>query len=404
MPDEITHKEFADALRRARDAGVRILAYDTIVTPDSMVLNQPVEVRLYYQEQYDKIAEPLLEWYDKGHRILPWREDPVGYKVWISEIMLQQTRVEAVKPYFNRFVEELPDIRSLAECEEDKLLKLWEGLGYYNRARNLQKAARQIMEEELLRLSGIGNYTSGAIASIAFGERVPAVDGNVLRILSRLSLDGEDILKDTTKKRVERQLREVMPEERPGDFNQALMELGATVCIPNGKPKCEQCPWNLICLAHLKGREEEFPKKEAKKKRTIEKKTILIIQDENKSALHKRPSRGLLAGLYEFPNLEGHQTEKRVLAYLKEIGLEVLRIQKMEPSKHIFSHKEWHMIAYQIKVDELAGKGESLEKENWFFAETKEAEEKYPLPSAFAAYTKYLNIRQGSDTMYSIRS
>ena len=409
IPNEETHKEFADALRRAKEAGVQILAYDTRVTPDSMVLNQEVEVRLYYQEQYHQIAKPLLEWYDLGHRILPWREDPIAYKVWISEIMLQQTRVEAVKPYFHRFISELPTISDLAECEEDRLLKLWEGLGYYNRARNLQKAARQIMEEyggkmpesqqELLKLSGIGNYTSGAIASIAFGKKVPAVDGNVLRILSRISLDEEDILKDTTKRRVEKQLLEVMPKERPGDFNQALMELGATVCIPHGKPKCEECPWEKFCLAHLEGREEEFPKKETKKKRTIEKKTVLIIQDENKSALHKRPAKGLLAGLYEFPNLEGHQSEKRVLAYLKEIGLEALRIQKLENARHIFSHKEWDMVAYQIRVDELAIKGKQLEQENWIFVESKEAEKKYPLPSAFAAYMKCLNISQGSDTI-----
>ena len=409
IPNEETHKEFADALRRAKEAGVQILAYDTRVTPDSMVLNQEVEVRLYYQEQYHQIAKPLLEWYDLGHRILPWREDPIAYKVWISEIMLQQTRVEAVKPYFHRFISELPTISDLAECEEDRLLKLWEGLGYYNRARNLQKAARQIMEEyggkmpesqqELLKLAGIGNYTSGAIASIAFGKKVPAVDGNVLRILSRISLDEEDILKDTTKRRVEKQLLEVMPKERPGDFNQALMELGATVCIPHGKPKCEECPWEKFCLAHLEGREEEFPKKETKKKRTIEKKTVLIIQDENKSALHKRPAKGLLAGLYEFPNLEGHQSEKRVLAYLKEIGLEALRIQKLENARHIFSHKEWDMVAYQIRVDELAVKGKQLEQENWIFVESKEAEKKYPLPSAFAAYMKCLNISQGSDTM-----
>ena len=411
IPNEATHKEFAHALRRAKEAGVKIIAYDTKVTADGMILNQPVEVRLFYQKQYSEIVEPLLEWYDKGHRILPWREDPKAYKVWISEIMLQQTRVEAVKPYFNRFISELPDIKSLAECEEDKLLKLWEGLGYYNRARNLQKAAGQVMEayggemprtqEELLKLAGIGNYTSGAIASIAFGEKVPAVDGNVLRILSRLSLDEEDILKDVTKRRVEHQLMEVMPGERPGDFNQALMELGATVCIPNGKPKCEVCPWEKICLAHLQGREEEFPKKEPKKKRTIEKKTILIIQDENKSALHKRPASGLLAGLYEFPNLEGHLTEKRVLEYLKKIGLEALRIQKIETSKHIFSHKEWHMIAYQIRVDELAKKGKQLEKENWIFVESKEAETTYPLPSAFSTYTKYLNIMQGSGKIKS---
>ena len=409
VPNDTTHQEFGDALRRAKEAGVEVIAYDTLVTEDSMVLHQPVEVKLHYSAEYYSAVQPLLEWYDKGHRVLPWRENPTGYNVWISEIMLQQTRVEAVKPYFHRFVEALPDIESLANCEEDKLLKLWEGLGYYNRARNLQKAAKQIMEEyqgemphsrdELLKLSGIGSYTAGAISSIAFGECAPAVDGNVLRILSRLTMDEEDILKDTTKKRVEKQLLEVIPKERSGDFNQALMELGATVCIPNGKPKCSECPWEHICLAHREGREEEFPKKQAKKQRSIEKKTILIVQDEKKYALHKRPAKGLLAGLYEFPSLEGHQSEKRVLAYFKELGLEILRIQKIEASKHIFSHKEWHMIAYRIKVDELAKKGETLEREKWFFVETKEAEEKYPLPSAFAAYTKYLNIRQGSDTI-----
>ena len=408
-PNDVTHKEFGDALRKAKEAGVEILAYDTLATEDSMVLNQPVEVKLHYKEEYEKCVEPLLNWYDLGHRVLPWREHPTGYYVWISEIMLQQTRVEAVKPYFQRFIEALPDVESLANCEEDKLLKLWEGLGYYNRARNLQKAAKQIMEEyqgkmphskeELLKLAGIGSYTAGAISSIAFGESSAAVDGNVLRVLSRLTMDEEDILKDTTKRKVEKQLLDVMPKDRAGDFNQALMELGAMVCIPNGKPKCEECPWEQICMAHREGREDEFPKKQAKKQRTIEKKTILILQDENKTAFHKRANKGLLAGLYEFPTLEGHHSEKRVLAYLKELGLEILRIQKMEASKHIFSHKEWHMIAYQIKVDELAKKTEVLEKENWFFAESKEAEEKYPLPSAFAAYTKYLNICQGSDTM-----
>ena len=406
MPNEKTHPEFAAALRKAKEAGVEILAYDTIVTPKTMILHQPVDVKLYYKEPYERIVMPLLEWYDKGHRILPWREDPTAYKVWISEIMLQQTRVEAVKPYFQRFMEALPEVKSLAECEEETLLKLWEGLGYYNRARNLKKAARQIMSEyggkipdtreELIKLAGIGSYTSGAISSIAFGKKVPAVDGNVLRILNRLSLDEEDILKEATKKRIEQQLWEVMPDKRSGDFNQALMELGATVCIPNGKPKCEECPWQQICLAHRTGREMEFPKKEAKKNRTIEKKTVLIIQDENKTALHKRSSKGLLAGLYEFPMMEGHVSQKRVLAYLKEIGLEILRIQKIDSSKHIFSHKEWHMNAYQIRVDELAQKSDMLEKQQWIFVESKEAEERYPLPSAFITYMKYLNIGRRS--------
>ena len=264
VPNDVTHKAFGDALRKAKEAGVQILAYDTKVTEDSMVLNQAVDVKLYYKQEYQKMVEPLLNWYEKGHRCLPWREEPTGYNVWISEIMLQQTRVEAVKPYFQRFLEHLPDIESLANCEEDRLLKLWEGLGYYNRARNLQKAAKQIMDdyggkmpedrETLLTLSGIGNYTAGAISSIAFGKKAAAVDGNVLRILSRLTMDEEDILKESTKARVEKQLLEVMPKERAGDFNQALMELGAMVCIPNGKPKCTECPWEDICISKRYGK------------------------------------------------------------------------------------------------------------------------------------------------------
>ncbi|MBR5597514.1 MAG: A/G-specific adenine glycosylase [Lachnospiraceae bacterium] len=407
IPNETTHMAFAKALRKAEEAGVEIIAFDTKVTEDSMWINHPIQVKLHFQPLYEKITKPLLAWYDKGHRILPWREDPVGYKVWISEIMLQQTRVEAVKPYFKRFMEELPTIESLANCEEEKLLKLWEGLGYYNRARNLQKAARQVMAEyggelpqekvQLEKLAGIGSYTSGAISSIAYGKKAVAVDGNVLRILSRLTMNEEDVLKEATKKKIEAQLMDVIPEERPGDFNQALMELGAMVCIPNGKPKCEECPWEAFCQAHKEGREEEFPKKQAKKQRNIEKKTILIVQDEDKTALQKRPSKGLLAGLYEFPSMEGHQTKKAVLEYMKEQGLEVLRIQKMESSKHIFSHKEWHMIAYAIRVDELAKKEDVKERKQWIFAKSEEAAEKYPLPSAFSTYTKCLNIAQGSD-------
>lgn len=406
IPNDITHKAFGDSLRKAREAGVEVVARDTRVTPREMVINQPVPVYLYYEEAFHQMGRPLLEWYDKGHRNLPWREDPRPYQVWLSEIMLQQTRVEAVKPYFNRFLAALPDIEALSKVEEDTLLKLWEGLGYYNRARNLQKAAKVIMEEyggrmpgtyeELLKLPGIGSYTAGAIASIAFGERIPAVDGNVLRVLSRLTMNDQDIARLDTKQLVEAKLKEAMPKERPGDFNQALMELGAMICLPRGKPKCEECPWEQLCLAHKEGREEEFPKKGEKKPRTIEKKTILIIQDENKSALKKRPDRGLLAGMYEFPTLEGHQSRKRVLAYLEAMGLVPLRIQKLASSKHIFSHREWHMTGYLIKVDELAPKSEPVGAEQWIFTKADEAGEKYPLPSAYAAYTDYLNIVQGS--------
>ena len=348
------------------------------------------------EELTDRIVEPLLAWYDRGRRILPWREEPTPYHVWLSEIMLQQTRVEAVKPYYDRFLQALPDVESLAHVEEERLLKLWEGLGYYNRARNLKKAAQTIMEEydgrmpeeyeALLALSGIGSYTAGAIASIAFGKACPAVDGNVLRILSRLRADGRDILDAKVKKAVEAELICVMPKDRPGDFNQALMELGATVCIPNGAPKCGICPWEAFCRARQEGRTAEFPKKAKKKPRSIEERTILVIQDAERIALCKRPNRGLLAGMYEFPSLEGHCKERQVASYLKELGLSPIRIRELPPAKHIFTHKEWHMIGYLVRVDELAGMETGEMAQPFVFVEPEETRTAYPIPSAFAAY------------------
>lgn len=391
-PNRETQPEFADALIEARKAGVRILAYDCHIEEDSMVLQKAVPVKL---SLLDHISQPLLAWYDAGRRILPWREEPTPYHVWVSEIMLQQTRVEAVKPYYDRFVTCLSDVKALAEAQEEQLLKLWEGLGYYNRVRNLKKAAKVIMEEyggnmpssyeALQKLPGIGSYTAGAIASIAYGKAVPAVDGNVLRVLARLRMDDRDIMQQSVKKQVEEELLVSMPKDRPGDFNQALMELGATVCIPNGAPKCEACPWEKICLAHARQRETQFPVKSAKKARVIEKKTILILRDENKAALKKRPEKGLLAGMYEFPWIEGNLSEKEVLNYLKGIGLSVLHIKPLAESKHIFTHKEWHMTGYAVRVDELAEKNKGNEL---IFVDRKDAIEKYPIPSAFSAYLK----------------
>ena len=392
VPNAEMQPEFAKALYDAREAGVKVLAYDCEVTPQTMNIRKPVTVKL---SLLDEIEKPLLSWYDSGHRILPWREEPTPYHVWVSEIMLQQTRVEAVKPYYDRFMAALPDVASLAAAQEEVLLKLWEGLGYYNRVRNLNKAAQIVMKEyegvmpdtyeKLLKLPGIGSYTAGAIASIAYGKKVPAVDGNVLRVLARLRCDERDIMQQQVKKQVEEELFAAMGDERPGDFNQALMELGATVCVPNGTPKCNQCPWEGLCLAHKEGREIEFPVKTAKKKRTIEEKTILLIRDENKVALQKRPSKGLLAGMYEFPWMEGKLTEAEVLARLKEVGLSVLHIKPVGESKHIFTHKEWHMTGYAVRVDELSGaKG----AENYLYAERCEARERYPIPSAYAYYLK----------------
>ena len=344
----------------------------------------------------ENIAEPLLKWYDVNKRILPWRDRNNAYYTWVSEIMLQQTRVEAVKPYFHRFIQELPDVAALAAAPEEKLTKLWEGLGYYSRVRNMQKAAIQVMEEYdgkipeefdlLLSLKGIGRYTAGAIASIAYGRKAAAVDGNVLRVYTRLTENCEDIMKQSFRKAVEEEITAIMPPDRPGDFNQALMELGAVVCVPNGKAKCEECPLSPFCLSKKHGTVEKFPVKTQKKPRTIEKRTVLVIQDGACTVLRKRPETGLLAGLYEFPNVEGYLTQKAALAKVKEMGLEPLRIEALPDAKHIFSHIEWRMHGYRIVVSSL----EQIPRQQFFFADKRESDKKYAIPSAFRAYTRYM--------------
>ncbi len=359
------------------------------------------------------LVPSLLEWYDKHARILPWREQPTPYRVWVSEIMLQQTRVEAVKPYYERFMTALPDIKSLSEVEDDRLLKLWEGLGYYNRARNLKKAAVTVMEqyggempasyEQLLALPGIGSYTAGAIASIAFGLPYPAVDGNVLRVIARACCYAKDVLSLSAKKEIEKQLSAVMPEERAGAFNQALMELGATVCVPNGAPHCMECPWEKKCRAHECGQELSYPVKKSKKKRTIEEYTILILQDDDQTATRKRPDKGLLAGMYEFPWVEGIRTKEEVISIVKEMGYAPVYVRELERGKHIFTHKEWHMAGFAVRVDELAQKPD-LEDRHLLFARAGETEEKYPMPAAFCAYTRYLHIRLGNERFSEILS
>lgn len=339
-----------------------------------------------------EIVEPLIAWYEKEKRDLPWRQTKEPYPIWLSEIMLQQTRVEAVKPYYKRFLEELPDVEALANVPEDRLLKLWEGLGYYNRARNLKKGAQQIMAEyegkfpktyeEILSLSGIGAYTAGAIASFAYNLPKPAVDGNVLRVMARLLADSEDIMKASTRKKMEKRIEEILPADRAGDFNQALIELGAMVCVPNGEPKCESCPLAFCCRAYQENNWKAYPVKSKAKERRIEKRTVLLFRDGEKLAIHKRPAKGLLAGLYEYPNLEGHLTQKRVIAYAKEIGLMPVRVKKLGDAVHVFSHVEWHMIGYEVRVDEL----EKACREPFLFITPDEMEQKYSIPSAFSAY------------------
>ena len=308
-----------------------------------------------------KLVKPLQDWFDGHARVLPWRDDPKAYKVWISEIMLQQTRVEAVKPYFARFMEALPDVEALAACPEDRYLKLWEGLGYYNRVRNLHAAAEQIMEqyggtipdtvEELLRLKGIGSYTAGAIASIAYNRPVPAVDGNVLRVISRVCADDSDIMKQSVRSAMERSLQAMMETEVtngliPRKFNQALMELGAMVCVPNGAPHCPECPWYGFCEARLQDKIDTIPVKTRAKARRIEERTVFVIRDGEHVALRKRPAKGLLAGLYELLNVSGILEQQEALEYVKNQGFSPIRIQALAPARHIFSHVEWHMHAY----------------------------------------------------------
>ena len=332
-------------------------------------------------DNLESLPIPLLAWYREHARVLPWRSDPAPYHVWLSEVMLQQTRVAAVLGYYDRFLRQVPTVADLAELPEERLMKLWEGLGYYTRARNLQKGARQIMEDfggefpstygDIRALSGVGDYTAGAIASIAFGLPVPAVDGNVLRVAARIAGDDGDISAPAMKEKVRSALAEIIPVDAPGDFNQALMELGATVCLPNGAPLCERCPARGFCTAFLEGRTAELPVKAAKKARRIEERTVWLIFHNGKAALRRRPDRGLLAGLWEFPN-EPAGTEP-----LSEWGVTPLSDEFGCTAKHIFTHLEWHMTARVVRASD-----DTL-PEGWVWAAPGELERRYPLPNVF---------------------
>lgn len=354
-------------------------------------------------DKLHQIAQPLVAWYRKNKRELPWRDIQDPYRIWVSEIMLQQTRVEAVKPFYARFLNALPTVSDLADVEEDKLLKLWEGLGYYNRVRNMQKAAQQIMVEyggefpheyeQIRELTGIGNYTAGAISSFAFGVAKPAVDGNVLRVISRITGSYDDVMKASTKTKVEEQLEAVIPKDAACDFNQGLIELGAIVCVPNGAPKCDACPLAHLCYANQHGVQDELPVKSKAKARKIEKRTIFIFKDGENVAIRKRPKRGLLAGLYELPNVEGELTQDEALAYCRGIGLAPLHIRPIGEAKHIFSHVEWQMVGYSIRVDEL----ENSCTENMLFIHPEEVEKEFPIPAAFEKYVKFINVKIGQE-------
>lgn len=349
------------------------------------------------QQRLAAMARPLLSWYEAHARSLPWRDDPRPYRVWISEIMLQQTRVEAVKPYFERFMASLPAVRDLAAVEDDRLMKLWEGLGYYSRARNLKKAAQLIMErhggqlpdsyEELLALPGIGSYTAGAIASIAFGHSVPAVDGNVLRVISRVLADREDIRQAKVKTRMEKELAQVMPETGASQYNQGLIEVGALVCVPGGEPRCAGCPFGSICQTRKLGLWKEIPLRAPLKQRKTQELTVCLIRQGDRVAIRRRPDSGLLASLYELPNCPGQLTGEEAA---RAMGLPEEAVAGLEPlsrAKHIFTHVEWQMTGYMIMLKDKAlpeGVGD------FFFVDCREIRSEYPIPGAFKAYTKLL--------------
>ena len=345
-----------------------------------------------------KAAVPaLLSWYDLHERPLPWRQNPTPYRIWISEIMLQQTRVEAVIPHYYDFLQKIPDIRTLAAIPEEELLKFWEGLGYYSRARNLQKAAKAVVADgkqelptsyrELLKLPGIGAYTAGAIASIAFQEPVPAVDGNVMRVAARLTADSTDVLSPAGKQHFTALVTSLLPEKHAGRFNQAIMELGETVCLPNATPHCEVCPFGEVCLGNQKGIAAQLPVRQKPKPRRKENLTVLLLVTEPQNGsllLHQRPKSGLLAGLYEFPNLPGTLDAEEAVNALNARGFTVHAIQPTPEARHIFTHIEWEMTGYMAVVSKVPpGDG-------YRWVSKTELEEKYALPTAFKPFLSYL--------------
>lgn len=341
----------------------------------------------------EDLVAPLLSWYRENRRILPWREGKDPYRIWISEIMLQQTRIEAVIPYYHRFLSELPNVAALASADDERLMKLWEGLGYYSRVRNLKAAAKTVMSEHggvipqdfssLRALSGIGDYTAGAIASIAFGKPEPAVDGNVLRVIMRLTGREDDISESKTKKAVTEWLRAIYPNGADaGDLTEGIMELGENICIPAGIPKCADCPLRTLCVAHKETLWSELPKKSPKKERRVETLTVLLLRYGDRIALRKRPADGLLAGLWEFPNLSGKLSLDETERALLHMGIHSHDLRTCGDASHIFTHITWNMTGIAVTCDGLS------DGFVWFTRE--ELEHEVAIPTAFRFYLKQI--------------
>lgn len=346
------------------------------------------------QKNATQFSKKLLAWYDQNARDLPWRHTKDPYAIWISEIMLQQTRVEAVKEYYKRFLTALPTVQDLAQVDDERLMKLWQGLGYYSRARNLKQSAQIIVNElqgvfpnnkqELLKLKGVGDYTSGAIASIAFEERVPAVDGNVMRVFARVWQNELDIANPKTKRVFEELVQNTLPKTRIGDYNQAIMELGATVCLPNGAPLCATCPFREVCLAYQNNTIDQYPVKTPKKQRVVHPKTVFVVLVGDKVWLHKRANKGLLAGLWEFANVAGHKTKEESIVALHTMGVQVQNLQKLKDTKHIFTHLEWHMQTWIVHASRV-----QLQPD-YVLASVQQLEQEFAIPNAFLNIKKQL--------------
>lgn len=340
------------------------------------------------QANLNKIVKPIVKWYQKEEKNLPWKQDKEPYHIWISEIMLQQTRIEAVKKYYGRFMKELPTAKDLASIEEERLLKLWEGLGYYSRARNLKRAAQIIVDkyhgevpnqyDDLIMLPGIGEYTAGAIASICANEKVTAVDGNVLRVISRVIGSRENVLLPETKKKITKIIQEILPKES-GDFNEGVMEIGEKICVPNGIPLCEKCPIQEFCYARKNNVTDEIPVREKALKRKVVNKIVFVIKTrDGKIAIRKRENKGLLSGLYELPNLDRITEEKQIEEIIRNWNLKLIEMTQKKDKKHIFTHIEWHMQHYEIVVE----KG----NKEFIWVSERQLNSEYPLPTAFAKF------------------
>ena len=346
-----------------------------------------------------EIASLLLHWFDENKRSLPFRTHKTPYRVWVSEVMLQQTRVAAVLPYYERFMRQLPTVQALAACPPEKLEKLWEGLGYYSRARNLQKAAQIVVQqydgelpasyEALRALPGVGDYTAGAVASLAFGLPCVAVDGNVLRVWSRLHADDSNVLVPATKRRMAAQIQAVQPAQRPGDFNEALMELGALICLPNGEPLCTQCPWHTLCLAKKAGKQAQLPVKTPRRSRKALSYTVALVLRRGPHPaclLEKRPSTGLLAGLWQPILLEGELDLPAVYNALAARGIHGLsrEAHPLDTARHVFTHLEWHMTGWCLWCEDGCSAPDGC-----VFAALEQLETQYAVPNAFKAYRQH---------------